>query len=143
MEIVPGWRPASSCSAKIRGLLAAFLVGSIQAASAAGVPAVQKNHVPASSGLVLTPCRLPDVAQQARCGALEAPEDPARPQGRRLSIHVAVLPASGGTASKFHSARCTRSMVASPGVGSTAKRSLRASSSIAPFSAITQPSIVA
>jgi pimeloyl-ACP methyl ester carboxylesterase len=46
----------------------------------------------------LTPCSLPGLAQPARCGMFEVPENPARPDGRRLSIGVAVIPASGGKA---------------------------------------------
>lgn len=48
--------------------------------------------------LTLSPCTLPGVTQPARCGVLSVPENPARPGGRQLPIHVAVVPASGGTA---------------------------------------------
>ncbi len=50
------------------------------------------------SSLTLTPCRLPDVPEQVKCGTLEVPENPARPDGRRLSIGLAVIPATGGRA---------------------------------------------
>ncbi len=43
-------------------------------------------------GLVLTPCRLRG-GVQARCGVYPVPEDRARPQGRRLGLKVAVVPA--------------------------------------------------
>jgi pimeloyl-ACP methyl ester carboxylesterase len=42
----------------------------------------------------LSDCRLPDLAQPARCGAVELPENPAQPHGRRLSIAIAIVPAS-------------------------------------------------
>src|ERR1700736_3052024 len=44
----------------------------------------------------LSSCRLPDVEQIAKCGALSVLENPDRPAGRRLSIGVAVIPARGG-----------------------------------------------
>ena len=43
--------------------------------------------------IVLSPCRVPDFEQTARCGVLDVPENPAKPKGRRLSISVAVIPA--------------------------------------------------
>jgi pimeloyl-ACP methyl ester carboxylesterase len=44
----------------------------------------------------LTDCALPELAERARCGALAVPENPDRPEGRKLEIAIAVLPASGG-----------------------------------------------
>jgi pimeloyl-ACP methyl ester carboxylesterase len=44
-------------------------------------------------GIVLSPCHVPDFEQAARCGVLEVPENPAKPNGRRLSISVALIPA--------------------------------------------------
>jgi len=41
----------------------------------------------------LSACRLPGVSTPARCGHFDVPENPARPEGRHLSIAVAVLPA--------------------------------------------------
>src|SRR5262245_61029602 len=48
--------------------------------------------------LDLAACTISGFAQPVRCGVLEVPEDPARPQGRRLPIHVAVVPATAGPA---------------------------------------------
>ncbi len=48
-----------------------------------------------ASGLALTPCQLPGVTGAARCGTLEVPENPDRPESRRIQIGVAVLPATG------------------------------------------------
>lgn len=50
------------------------------------------------SPLALSPCELPDVSRAARCGSLEVPENPDEPEGRRLSIGIAVIPAAGGRA---------------------------------------------
>jgi pimeloyl-ACP methyl ester carboxylesterase len=46
----------------------------------------------------LSSCNLPGVAPPARCGVLEVLENPDRQDGRRLPIHVAVIPASSGKA---------------------------------------------
>jgi pimeloyl-ACP methyl ester carboxylesterase len=48
-----------------------------------------------ASAADLSPCKLPDVAQAALCGALSVPENPDRPAGRLLPIGVAVIPAAG------------------------------------------------
>jgi pimeloyl-ACP methyl ester carboxylesterase len=42
----------------------------------------------------LAPCRLPKVAQAVQCGRVEVPENRDRPNDRKLSIFVAVLPAN-------------------------------------------------
>jgi pimeloyl-ACP methyl ester carboxylesterase len=44
--------------------------------------------------IAFTECRLPDVAQAVSCGTLEVPENRDHPQGRKLSIFVAILPAN-------------------------------------------------
>ena len=43
--------------------------------------------------LELTECRLKDVSSAAWCGAWSVPENYAQPAGRKISLHVAVLPA--------------------------------------------------
>jgi pimeloyl-ACP methyl ester carboxylesterase len=43
-------------------------------------------------------CELPGVARPARCGVLDVLENPNQPDGRRLPIHVAVVPAASGKA---------------------------------------------
>jgi pimeloyl-ACP methyl ester carboxylesterase len=48
--------------------------------------------------LPTTPCKLSGVARLARCGVLDVLEDPNQPGGRRLPIHVAVVPAISGNA---------------------------------------------
>ena len=42
----------------------------------------------------LSECRLPKVAQAVQCGTVDVPENRTHPNGRRLSIFVAVLPAN-------------------------------------------------
>src|SRR5512144_974858 len=48
----------------------------------------------ASRTLALTECRLPRLAVAARCGTLEVPENRDAPQGRRITLTVAVLAAN-------------------------------------------------
>ncbi|HEX3429734.1 MAG TPA: alpha/beta fold hydrolase [Rhizomicrobium sp.] len=50
----------------------------------------------AHTALPLSACRLPGIARPARCGALDVPEDPGRPDGRKIPIHIARIPASSG-----------------------------------------------
>lgn len=47
---------------------------------------------------LLSSCQLPGIAETARCGVVEVPENPLRPEGRKLGISVAVLPATQGRA---------------------------------------------
>ncbi|MBL8269511.1 alpha/beta fold hydrolase [Steroidobacter sp.] len=44
---------------------------------------------------VLAPCQLPGIAEAAQCAVVDVPENPAKPDGRRLGISVGVLPAHG------------------------------------------------
>jgi pimeloyl-ACP methyl ester carboxylesterase len=71
-------------------LLMLPLIGPAQANAAA--PVIRP------AAIALSSCTLPEVAQVARCGVLHVPEDPRRPKGRRLPIHVAVIPATNGAA---------------------------------------------
>lgn len=52
------------------------------------------DHAASARRIALTECRLPKVAQAVQCGSLDVPEDRRRPDRRRLSIFVAVLPAN-------------------------------------------------
>jgi pimeloyl-ACP methyl ester carboxylesterase len=47
----------------------------------------------ATTAVELAPCRLPGLAQEVRCGRIEVAENPQAPDGRRLQIHFAVVPA--------------------------------------------------
>jgi len=44
--------------------------------------------------IALAECRLPKLPFSAQCGTLEVPENRARPEGRKIAIAVAVLPAN-------------------------------------------------
>ncbi len=52
----------------------------------AGAPALAADAPP-------TPCRLPGVEHDARCGSVSRPLDPARADGPRIDVHYVVLPA--------------------------------------------------
>ncbi|HVF63840.1 MAG TPA: alpha/beta fold hydrolase [Casimicrobiaceae bacterium] len=55
--------------------------------------ACSKSDAPERS-IALAECRLPKLATAARCGTVEVPEDRSKPDGRRISLFVAVLPAT-------------------------------------------------
>lgn len=46
----------------------------------------------------LSSCQLPGVAEPAKCGVVEVPENPAKLDGRKIGISVAVVPATQGRA---------------------------------------------
>lgn len=71
---------------KVFDLFLPFLVASILS------PSFAAGANPLSS------CRIDGVDEAARCGAIEVPENPDRPDGRRLQIYVVVIPAIGGRA---------------------------------------------
>jgi pimeloyl-ACP methyl ester carboxylesterase len=64
----------------------------------AAIFALSASAAPTIAKLPTSPCELPGVARAARCGVLNVLEDPDQPNGRRLPIHVAVVPASPGRA---------------------------------------------
>ncbi|XVJ68298.1 MAG: alpha/beta hydrolase [Rhizobacter sp.] len=43
--------------------------------------------------VALTPCRIPGLAQEIRCGVVQRPLDAMRPKGTQIDVHYAVLPA--------------------------------------------------
>ncbi|MGL4231276.1 MAG: alpha/beta fold hydrolase [Casimicrobium sp.] len=45
------------------------------------------------SALAFTDCRLKHLETQARCATMEVPEDHAKPDGAKIKIHVALIPA--------------------------------------------------
>ena len=47
-----------------------------------------------TSAVELSECRLPKLSTAARCGSVQVPEDRAQPDGRRIDVFVAVLPAN-------------------------------------------------
>lgn len=67
-------------------------VPALPATAAAATIATAASAV--SARLATRACRLPGVAAEARCGELHRPLDPARPEGLRLTLRFAVLPAT-------------------------------------------------
>ena len=63
-------------------------------ALAALVAACGDHTAPPKRAIALTECRLPRLAVAAQCGEWEVPEDRSRPEGRRIKLVVAVLPAN-------------------------------------------------
>ena len=70
-----------------------FALVAVVAATAALVAGCGSDGTPRRS-LALADCRLPNFATAAQCGELEVPEDRDRPDGRKLRIFAAVLPAN-------------------------------------------------
>jgi len=52
------------------------------------------NDIAPARSLKLGECRLPNLPMLARCGEIEVPEDRSKPDGRRIRIFAAVLPAN-------------------------------------------------
>jgi pimeloyl-ACP methyl ester carboxylesterase len=46
----------------------------------------------------LASCNIPGVERATRCGALDVPENPQKPDGRHLKINIVIIPASSGHA---------------------------------------------
>jgi pimeloyl-ACP methyl ester carboxylesterase len=61
----------------------------------APLPATATSGTPADSFPALRACALPGVDGEARCGTFEVREDRALAAGRRLSLRLVVLPATG------------------------------------------------
>lgn len=66
-----------------------IVTGLLQAALAAG-------RLTSDGSVTHVPCFVPDVAATARCVSLEVPLDWAHPEGRRLRIEAAIVPAVSG-----------------------------------------------
>jgi pimeloyl-ACP methyl ester carboxylesterase len=47
----------------------------------------------AQAQVTLTPCRVPGVAQEVRCGVVQRPLDATRPKGAQIDVHYVVQPA--------------------------------------------------
>jgi pimeloyl-ACP methyl ester carboxylesterase len=60
--------------------------------------AASSASLPQEARITMSSCQVPGLAEPARCGVLEVPENPALPAGRPIPIHVAVVPATGGQA---------------------------------------------
>src|SRR4030088_2701844 len=58
------------------------------------IPILLSCAVGHAASLSLTPRNITGLAEPARCGALDVPENPQRPNGRHLSISVVVIPAT-------------------------------------------------
>jgi pimeloyl-ACP methyl ester carboxylesterase len=55
-------------------------------------------HADHARGLNMVDCRFAELARPARCGSLDVAENPAKPEGRRLTISVVVVPAADSPA---------------------------------------------
>lgn len=76
----------------VRLLLTAVVA--LQSAGTASGATSQRSPERETRTIVLTPCKLPDLAETVRCGSLDVAENPEKPNGRHLQIGVAVIPAT-------------------------------------------------
>jgi pimeloyl-ACP methyl ester carboxylesterase len=87
-----GWPATPRANPRIRALLCGLLLATAPVARAA----------PPGTGIALSSCQLAhpitSARVPARCGSLEVLEDPARPDGRRIRLRVAVIPADNPNA---------------------------------------------
>ena len=86
-------RSSTSC---VTALAAVFLMSQAPVRSQA-VSLIEAGAAPATlpqAALHLSSCTLPDLTRAARCDVINVPENPARPAGRQLAIHFAVIPAT-------------------------------------------------
>lgn len=74
-------------------MLAPVRLSTLLKALGAALLALPGLSAAAMPSLALSPCRLPGIAQEARCGTLQRPLDTAQPQGTQITLHVALLPA--------------------------------------------------
>lgn len=63
-------------------------------AAVAALGACGSRHDAAQPGASLGACRVDGIAREMRCGQIEVPENPDRPDARKLTIHFTVAPAS-------------------------------------------------
>lgn len=87
--------------------LKALCAGLLLVVSTGAVPIraqiVTNGESPASSGvagLSLSPCHLQYVEELAKCGTLDVPENHADPDGKKITLNIAILPPSGGQPTK-------------------------------------------
>jgi pimeloyl-ACP methyl ester carboxylesterase len=81
-------------------MVAALAYATLGAANGVSPEALRGEETATAGTNPLTSCRVEDVAQLARCGVFEIPENRDRPNGRRLPIHVVVIPATSGSSLK-------------------------------------------
>ena len=72
---------------------AALLAAPVLAALALGLAGCGDAARPRSA-IALADCRLPKLPLAAQCGTLEVPENRAKPDGRKITLSIAVLPAN-------------------------------------------------
>ncbi|UBU09439.1 alpha/beta fold hydrolase [Nonomuraea gerenzanensis] len=86
---------AGSVVIALRGRKVKALAVGVAATLLAGLVALPAAGSPARGTLVWQPCADQDAPQDMRCAAVQVPLDWARPAGRKITIPVGLLPASG------------------------------------------------
>lgn len=93
-----------------------FALGVALATLATAVTSPARADAPA--GVDLVACASEPIASEALCGTVSVPEDPGRPDGRRLALDVVVLPALEG----LHSGGALFQLEGGPGLAVTESR---------------------
>ena len=86
----------------VLAVLTAWILVLGPGAASGAVPSVpiDPGEPPASAfapALAIEACELPGLDRTARCGTLTVPEDPGNVAGRKIDLHLVVLPARSGT----------------------------------------------
>lgn len=87
----------SFATSRLRPLLSP-LFAIVCIASAAAASRAAASEAAAAPTAQLADCTLPGLSRSARCGSLSVAENPAKPDGRRLSLNIVVVPARNGHA---------------------------------------------
>lgn len=83
----------------LRFIAATSLVCGLHSSTALTQPSAPEDPAPDWAALgaarlpLLEPCELPNLDETVLCGTIEVPEDRSRSEGRRIGLHVIVLPA--------------------------------------------------
>lgn len=72
-----------------------------------------------TEGLELEPCSRPRVRGEVLCATLRVPENPADPEGRRIDLHVTVLPALASDASSGRAPDPVFALAGGPGTAAS------------------------
>jgi pimeloyl-ACP methyl ester carboxylesterase len=81
----------------MRGAAALFSAVALAAVGLASAAYNQSTAADAGKSLRLQPCELPGIAGEGRCGTLDVFENRSIRTGRRIGLHVVVIPAQGTT----------------------------------------------
>jgi pimeloyl-ACP methyl ester carboxylesterase len=83
------------CITSALGLVRALTLTLLATAVVTSGHALGAPEIADTTRIALGPCRVDGLDATVRCATLEVPEDPAAPEGRRITLRLVVLPALG------------------------------------------------